>query len=89
MEKSGENSTLYVQMFGNFSMIWNGRQLIGGTKSAETQFAWLMQLLLHNRENGISRNRLEEILFEGRDIADLHHAAVTPIPGNSWRYRQE
>ena len=79
MEKSGENGTLYVQMFGNFSMIWNGRQLIGGTKSAETQFAWLMQLLLHNRENGISRNRLEEILFEGRDIADLHHAARSVI----------
>ena len=79
MKNKGENGTLYVQMFGNFSMTWNGKLLIGGTKSSETQFAWLMQLLLHNRKNGISRSRLEEILFEDRDISDLHHAARSVI----------
>lgn len=79
MGKSGEDGTLYVQMFGNFSVTWDGRLLVGSAKSAETQFAWLMQLLLHNRQNGISRNRLEEILFEGRDISDLHHAARSVI----------
>lgn len=79
MEKSGENGTLYVRMFGNFSVTWEGKLLIGGAKSAETQFAWLMQLLLHNKKDGISRNRLEEILFEDRDISDLHHAAKSVI----------
>ncbi len=79
MKNKGENGTLYVQMFGNFSMTWNGKLLIGGTKSSETQFAWLMQLLLHNRKNGISRSRLEEILFEDRDISDLRHAARSVI----------
>lgn len=88
MEKCGENGTLYVQMFGNFSMTWEGKLLIGGTKSAETQFAWLMQLLLHHRENGISRNRLEEILFEDRDISDLHHAARSVIYNAKKKLRQ-
>lgn len=79
MEGNDKENILYVQMFGGFSMLWNGRPVTSGSKSAETQFVYLMQLLLHHREKGISRSRLEQILFEDRDISDLHHAARSVI----------
>lgn len=79
MGSNDKNNILYVQMFGGFSMSWNGIPLTGGSKSTETQFVYLMQLLLHNREKGVSRSRLEQILFEDRDINDLHHAARSVI----------
>lgn len=78
MESYGGNDVLYVQMFGGFSITWNGKQILG-RKSAETQFAYLMQLLLHSREAGIQRGQLEQILFGDRDISDLRHATRTVI----------
>ncbi|MEY8517079.1 BTAD domain-containing putative transcriptional regulator [Lachnospiraceae bacterium 29-84] len=79
MEENGWNDILYVGMFGNFSMTWNGKCIVGGSKSAETQFAYLMQLLIHSRKEGISRDKLEQILFGDRDISDLRHATRTVI----------
>ncbi len=73
------DNILYVQMFGGFSMTWNGKSVTGGSKSSETQFVYLMQLLLHHREKGVSRSRIEQALFEDRDINDLHHAARSVI----------
>ena len=77
-EKNQEN-TLYVQMFGNFSLTWNGRIITCKGKSSESQFASMMQLILHNRENGVSRDELEKTLFEGRELNDRHHALRTVI----------
>ena len=57
MENYEGNDALYVRMFGDFSITWNGKQILG-RKSAETQFAYLMQLLLHSREAGIQRSQL-------------------------------
>ena len=74
-----EDNILYVQMFGSFSMNWNKKPLAGGAKSSETQFNYLMQLLLHHRTEGVSRERLEQALFGDRDIADIHHAARSVI----------
>lgn len=65
---------LRVQMFGSFDMEWDGKQLIGGGKSAESQFAYLMQMILHYRHTGISRERLEKVIFEGRELENVHHA---------------
>ena len=79
MEKNEQSNVLCVQMFGNFALTWNGKPLIGATKSSETQFAYLMQLILHNRDNGVSREQLEQILFEDRDISDLNHAMHSVI----------
>ena len=56
VEHTGDN-ILIVQMFGGFSMTWNGRSVTGGSKSGETQFNYLMQILLHNRREGVSRER--------------------------------
>lgn len=74
-----DDNILRVQMFGTFSMTWNGMPVTGRSKSRETQFAYLMQILLHSRASGVSRDRLEHILFEDRDIADIHHAMRSVI----------
>lgn len=79
MEDHTGDNILIVQMFGGFSMTWNGRSVTGGSKSGETQFNYLMQILLHNRREGVSRERLERALFGDRDIADTHHAARSVI----------
>ena len=67
---------LSVKMFGNFSMLYNGVSL-SGQKIGESQFITLMQLLIHNRNRGVSRDMVEEDaeIFEklyrkGRDTAD-------------------
>ena len=63
MESRKEDNTLYVKMFGGFSMTWHKKPVGGGAKSSETQFNYLMQLLLHHRAEGISRSHLEQALF--------------------------
>lgn len=77
--KDEEENILRVQMFGNFSMVWNDHTIIGNSKSGETQFAYLMQVLLHNRKRGVSRDRMEQILFGDRDVTDIHHAMRSVI----------
>ena len=69
-----DKGILKVQMFGSFSLIWNGMQIAGGPKARESQFAYLMQLLLHYREKGVSRNCLEEALFGEREVGNVHHS---------------
>lgn len=77
--KTEEQNILHVQMFGKFSMVWKNNMLIGNTKSGETQFAYLMQMLLHNRKEGVSCGKMEQILFWNRDVTDVHHAMRTVI----------
>ena len=79
----GENTTyedraLHVKMFGGFDMTYLGKTLLG-KKSGESQFVYMMQILLHNRENGISREVLEEVLFGDRDIENVHHAMQSVV----------
>ena len=79
MDNRAENNVLYVKLFGAFSMIWNGRQGAGASKSSETQFAYLMQMLLHNGVKGVSRSDLEENLFGDREVLDPHHSMRSVI----------
>ena len=74
MRGKTKKNTLYVQMFGGFSLSYEGKLITGGVKSRESQFMYLMQILLHERGDGVSRDRLEAVLFENRDIGDIHHA---------------
>lgn len=74
----GEN-VLSVQMFDGFSLKWRGKELLGGPKSRGSQSACLLQLLLHRHKEGISRDRLEKALFEGREIDDIRHAVRSII----------
>lgn len=75
--KEAKKVTLFAKMFGSFSVIYQGNSLFSGT--GETQFSSLMQLLLHHREKGVSRETLEEVLFGDRDINNAHHALWSVI----------
>lgn len=70
---------LYVRMLGGFSIRWNGKLVAGGSKASESQYTNLLQILIHNRGRGVTRDRLEELLFEDRDMANVHHALQSVI----------
>lgn len=78
MAKDLEDNALHVKMFGNFSITYKGNSLLG-KKVSETQFAYLMQILLHNRKEGVPREQLEEMLFGDRDIKNIHHTMQSVI----------
>lgn len=87
MRGKTEENTLYVQTFGGFSLSYGGRSITGGMKSRESQFIYLMELLLHERAVGVSRDRLEAVLFEDREIGDIHHATRSVIYNAKKRLR--
>ena len=70
---------LYVRMLGGFSMRYNGKLIAGGSKASESQLTSLLQILIHNRKNGVTRDNLEELLFENRDMSNVHHALQSVI----------
>ena len=74
-----EKDVLYVRMLGGFSVQWNGKLIAGGSKANSSQFAYLLQILIHNRDRGVTRDRLEELLFEDRDMSNIHHALQSVI----------
>lgn len=67
-------TTLYVKMFGRFSLSLGEKEIFGGSKAIDSQFSRLMQVLLHFRESGISRNQLYDILFYDRKVSDPSHS---------------
>jgi len=77
-EGINEDGALHVKMFGKFSMWYRGASLLEKNTN-ETQFAYVMQLVLHYRKEGISRERMEEILFGDRDISNVHHTMQSVI----------
>lgn len=86
MAIGSEENVLYIRMFGGFALHWQGRLLTSNAKSRESQFNYLMQLLLHER-NGVSRDRLEEILFGDREVEDARHALRSVIYNAKRRLR--
>ena len=74
-----QENVLYVRMLGGFSVQWNGKLIAGGSKANGSQFAYLLQILIHNRDRGVSRDKLEELLFEDRDMSNIHHALQSVI----------
>ena len=74
-----KDNVLYVRMLGGFSVQWNGKLIAGGSKANGSQFAYLLQILIHNRDKGVTRDRLEELLFEDRDMSNIHHALQSVI----------
>ena len=70
---------LYVRMLGGFSLRWNGKLLVGGSKANDSQNAYLLQILLHGGRKGVTRDRLEELLFADRDMSNIHHALQSVI----------
>lgn len=72
-KKLKNQQVLYVKMFGDFSLKYQGRSLIA-KKKKETQFALVLQLIFHSGEEGISREHLEKVLFGERTLDDANHA---------------
>ena len=64
---------LQVKMFGDFALSYQGKALVS-EKTSETQFAYLMQMILHYRDTGISRDALENAIFGDREVENIHHA---------------
>lgn len=73
-----KEKVLQVKTFGSFSMMYDGKSLFG-RKVGETQFASMMQMLIHERQQGVSRERLEQELFGERDVENIHHALQSVI----------
>lgn len=77
-EKRGE-SILNVRMFGGFALDWEGKAVTGNTRSGESQFVYLLQMVLHYREKGVNRELVEQVLFGEREIDDVHHATRSVV----------
>lgn len=73
MTAGGTADVLQVRTLGSFSLTYGGVEFAGG-KQQGTQIALLLQLLLHHRENGVSRDLVKAVLFEDREIEDVSHA---------------
>ena len=72
-------NTLSVRMLGGFSLRWNGQLVAGGSKASDSQSESLLQILIHEGEEGVSRDKLEELLFGDRDMSNIHHALQSVI----------
>ncbi|MBQ9015177.1 MAG: bacterial transcriptional activator domain-containing protein [Firmicutes bacterium] len=64
-------NALIVRTLGDFTITWQGKQISSGSR--DSQFARLMEILLHFSETGVERGRLEEMLFEGSSSLDYHN----------------
>ena len=71
--KEMEKNVLYVHMFDKFSLEWNGKKIQAG-KSRESQFSYLMQMVLHYRREGVPREEIKAVVFEERDLENANHA---------------
>ena len=78
---------LQVKTFGKFSITYNGKSLFE-RKIGETQFTSLVQLLIHERENGVSREQMETELFADREVENVHHALQSVIYNAKKRLRK-
>ena len=74
-----QENVLYARMLGGFSLRWNGKLVAGGSKASDSQNASLLQILIHEGQKGVSRDRLEELLFADRDMSNIHHALQSVI----------
>ncbi len=64
---------MHMNTLGNFSLEWNGKSLLSDKKSRESQFIYLMQIILHYRRTGIEKGKVEEYLFGDKELANVHH----------------
>ena len=73
MDDTKNDGRLHVKMFGKFSVTYNGREILDGM-SGKSQFALVLETIIHNRAAGAGKNLLAQTLFEDRDIEDVSHS---------------
>ena len=66
--------TISVQMFGNFTIEYDGMPLNTDRMHKDGQFIRMMLVILHYSESGIAKNRLEEYVVGERDVDGPHTA---------------
>lgn len=64
---------IQVRTFGGFSVSYKGREITFGQQS-ESQIVHLLQMLMHFRDKGVSRELARAELFGDRDIDDVSHS---------------
>ncbi len=70
---------LKVNMFGTFSLSYDGQLINGKNKSSESGFISLMEALLHAGEKGVPRDELEQAIFQNADLKNIHHSTRNVI----------
>lgn len=70
---SNEDYTINVRTFGGFSVRYKDSELSFGSQN-ESQMVQLLQLLLHFRRQGLSRDFAKAVLFGDRDVDDVSHS---------------
>ena len=68
-----EDYTINVRTFGGFSVRYKDSELSFGNQN-ESQMVQLLQLLLHFRRQGLSRDLAKAALFGDRDVDDVSHS---------------
>ena len=81
------DNILHVKMLGNFSMTYNGQSITGKNKTSESQFNYLLEILLHAGSKGVERDYLEQSLFKSKDLDNIHHATQSVIYNAKKRLR--
>lgn len=75
-KRSGEfyimSNYIKAQMFGNFSMLYNGEPLVAEKMHRDSQFNRLMQVLIHYSGAGVPKDKLEEMIIGDRDMDESH-----------------
>jgi DNA-binding transcriptional MerR regulator len=66
-------NVLIVKTLGSFEVTWNGRHVCSGTKARDSQTTRLLQIILHFRDIGVERNKLEELLLDESNTEDQAH----------------
>jgi len=87
-QSANQSDVLQVRTLGRFSISWNGTVIVGGASYSESQFVYLMQMVLHAGSKGVSRTELEEVLFEAREINNTRHAIQSIIYNSKKKLRQ-
>lgn len=68
-----QNEPIRVTAFSSFVMEYGGRRIVIN-KQHGSQFELLLQMLLHFKEQGVSRAMLKDALFADREVEDEQHA---------------
>lgn len=67
------DQALHVRTFGGFSVTYQGNEISFGRQS-DSQIVHLLQMLLHFRDKGVSRELARAELFGDRAIDDVSHS---------------
>ena len=81
-------TNIKVRTLGRFSVSYKDTIIAGGSSYSESQFVYLLQILLHAGRKGVNRTALEEALFETRDISNIRHATQSVIYNAKKKLRQ-